>query len=46
MQYNETNILTKTYSAISIEKLTKNLNLDDDLVDAEHLQALLDASID
>lgn len=46
MQYNETSILQKDYSSISINKLVRNLNLDDDLVDTEHLQSLLDASID
>lgn len=46
MMYKETEITLKDYSTISVNKLVNHLNLDSDLVDAEFLQSLIEASVD
>lgn len=46
MNYNDTIILEKDYSTITFDQLSKHLNLDEDLVNVEFLEALINASID
>lgn len=44
--YKENEITQKDYSTISVNKLAKHLNLDDDLIDGEFLESLIEASVD
>ena len=46
MEYNEIRILEKNYQNISNIKLSRHLNLDEDLIDTEHLDSLISASVD
>jgi hypothetical protein len=43
---NETTILNKEYTTISVDTLVEHLNLDDDLVNTDHLESLISASVD
>lgn len=43
---NETIITNKDYTGISVDDLVNHLNLDDDLVNTNHLESLINASVD